>query len=211
MANQTITELFATNPVTALPDGAVFEVEGSFFGAPLASGAIAYSVLRDLIIASLDASHLSAGTIPDARFPAVLPAVSGTALTHLNAGALENALPAIDAAALTGYKASSLSPATGPVPDNCFPSTLPAVNGSALTGLTAANLTGPLPAIDGSALVGVAKPADITLSAILLAAGVTPYNFVQFLSLFGISPIPNTSVSPPATVATQSGIVVNLT
>ena len=40
------------------------------------------------IINSLDAGNLSSGTIPDARFPATLPAVSGVNLTSLNASNL---------------------------------------------------------------------------------------------------------------------------
>ena len=40
------------------------------------------------IINSLDASNLSSGTIPDARFPATLPAASGVNLTSLNASNL---------------------------------------------------------------------------------------------------------------------------
>ena len=40
------------------------------------------------IINALDASNLSSGTIPDARFPATLPAVSGVNLTSLNASNL---------------------------------------------------------------------------------------------------------------------------
>ena len=40
------------------------------------------------IINSLDASNLSSGTIPDARFPATLPAASGANLTSLNASNL---------------------------------------------------------------------------------------------------------------------------
>lgn len=37
---------------------------------------------------SLDADNLGAGTVPDARFPATLPAVNGSALTNLSAAAL---------------------------------------------------------------------------------------------------------------------------
>ena len=33
---------------------------------------------------NLNASQLASGTIPDARFPATLPAVDGSALTNLN-------------------------------------------------------------------------------------------------------------------------------
>ena len=37
---------------------------------------------------ALNASNLSSGTVPDARFPATLPALNGSALTNLNATAL---------------------------------------------------------------------------------------------------------------------------
>ena len=67
---------------------------------------------------ALNADNLSSGTIPDARFPATLPAVSGANLTNLDADAL----------------------ASGTVPDARFPATLPAANGSALTNLDASNL-----------------------------------------------------------------------
>ncbi len=40
------------------------------------------------IINSLNASNLSSGTIPDARFPSTLPAVSGANLTGISAGAV---------------------------------------------------------------------------------------------------------------------------
>jgi hypothetical protein len=39
-------------------------------------------------LTALDASTLTTGTVPDARFPATLPAVSGANLTNLNAGNL---------------------------------------------------------------------------------------------------------------------------
>jgi hypothetical protein len=39
-------------------------------------------------ITNLSASNLSSGTVPDARFPATLPALSGTNLTSLNASQL---------------------------------------------------------------------------------------------------------------------------
>ena len=38
-----------------------------------------------LILTNLDATVLASGTIPDARFPATLPAVSGANLTNLPA------------------------------------------------------------------------------------------------------------------------------
>ena len=67
---------------------------------------------------ALNASNLSSGTVPDARFPATLPAANGSALTALNATQLTS----------------------GTVPDARFPATLPAANGSALTDLNASNL-----------------------------------------------------------------------
>ena len=67
---------------------------------------------------ALNASNLSSGTVPDARFPSTLPAANGSALTALNATNL----------------------GSGTVPDARFPATLPALNGSALTDLNASNL-----------------------------------------------------------------------
>ena len=67
---------------------------------------------------ALNASNLSSGTVPDARFPSTLPAANGAALTALNATNL----------------------GSGTVPDARFPATLPALNGSALTDLNASNL-----------------------------------------------------------------------
>lgn len=63
-------------------------------------------------LTTLNASNLTSGTVPDARFPATLPAVNGSALTNLNASNL----------------------ASGTVPDARFPTTLPAaVTSSSLT------------------------------------------------------------------------------
>lgn len=59
-------------------------------------------------LTALDASNLGSGTVPDARFPATLPAASGANLTSLNAsnissGTLNSArLPATIAANTTG-------------------------------------------------------------------------------------------------------------
>lgn len=61
------------------------------------------------------AADLTSGTVPDARFPATLPALSGANLTNLDAGDL----------------------ASGVVPDARFPSVLPALDGSQLTDLDA--------------------------------------------------------------------------
>jgi len=69
-------------------------------------------------LTNLNADNLASGTVPDARFPATLPAASGANLTALNATQLTS----------------------GTVPDARFPATLPAANGSALTNLNASNL-----------------------------------------------------------------------
>jgi hypothetical protein len=69
---------------------------------------------------SLNASNLTSGTVPDARFPATLPALSGVNLTALNASNL----------------------GSGTVPDARFPATLPAISGANLTNVAAGTLTG---------------------------------------------------------------------
>ena len=69
-------------------------------------------------LTALNATQLTSGTIPDARFPATLPAANGSALTDLNATNL----------------------ASGTVPDARFPATLPAASGVNLTALNASNV-----------------------------------------------------------------------
>ena len=55
-----------------------------------------------LDLTALSASNLTSGTVPDARFPATLPAASGANLTNLSAANLTGTLPAIDGSSLTG-------------------------------------------------------------------------------------------------------------
>ena len=62
-----------------------------------------------------DADNLDAGTVPDARFPAVLPAASGANLTNLPAANLTGTLPAISGANLTNLNASNLASGTVPL------------------------------------------------------------------------------------------------
>ena len=69
-------------------------------------------------LTNLNASNLASGTVPDARFPATLPAISGANLTNLDASDL----------------------ASGTVPDARFPATLPAISGANLTNLNATNV-----------------------------------------------------------------------
>jgi hypothetical protein len=71
------------------------------------------------LLTALNATQLTSGAIPDARFPATLPAASGANLTALNATQLTS----------------------GTVPDARFPATLPAASGVNLTALNATELT----------------------------------------------------------------------
>ena len=61
--------------------------------------AIAANTAKDLT--ALSASNLTSGTVPDARFPATLPAASAANLTNVPAANLTGALPAISGASLT--------------------------------------------------------------------------------------------------------------
>ena len=90
-------------------------------------------------LTNLSATNLTSGTIPDARFPATLPAVSGANLTSLPAANL-----------------------TGTLPDARFPATLPASSGANLTSLTAANLTGTLPDATFPAVLPAISAANLT-------------------------------------------------
>ena len=76
MSNLRVTSLRGRDAGSAptLPDGAVVTgvtTSTSFDG----SGAS---------LTTLNATQLASGTVPDARFPATLPAVDGSALTNLN-------------------------------------------------------------------------------------------------------------------------------
>ena len=86
------------------------------------------------ISSSTDAAALNKGTLPDARFPATLPAASGVNLTALNATNL----------------------GSGTVPDGRFPATLPAASGVNLTALNASNL--------GSGTVADARLGTVSVS-----------------------------------------------
>jgi hypothetical protein len=136
-------------------------------------------------LTNLNADNLASGTVPDARFPATLPAADGSALTALNATQLTSGtvpdarfpatLPAANGSALTDLNATNL--ASGTVPDARFPATLPAVSGANLTNLDADDLASgtvpdarfpaTLPAANGSALTALnaSNVASGTLSS----------------------------------------------
>ena len=76
-------------------------------------------------LTALNATQLTSGTVPDARFPATLPAASGANLTNLPAANITGTLPAISGANLTNLTAGNLTGA------------LPAISGANLTGVAA--------------------------------------------------------------------------
>jgi hypothetical protein len=132
-------------------------------------------------LTDLNASNLSTGTVPDARFPATLPAVSGANLTALNASNLGSGtvpdarfpatLPAASGANLTALNASNLD--SGTIPNARFPATLPAASGANLTALNASNLgSGTVPDARFPATLPAASGANLTnLNASNLSSG----------------------------------------
>jgi len=86
-------------------------------GATITNNGTATGFSADLT--NLNATNLTSGTVPDARFPATLPAANGSALTNLNATALTS----------------------GTLPDARFPATLPAISGANLTNLPSGSMT----------------------------------------------------------------------
>lgn len=143
-----VTKKVTTNSVAVLAGS----VAGTAAGRAMLNAADvpAQQVLLALAAIALSgsASDLITGTIPDARFPATLPAISGVNLTALNASNLGSGtvpdarfpatLPAVSGVNLTALNASNLG--SGTVPDARFPATLPAISGVNLTNLNASNL-----------------------------------------------------------------------
>ena len=63
-------------------------------------------------LTALSASNLTSGTIPNARFPATLPAASATNLTNIPAANITGTLPAIDGSNLTGISSDLVDDTT---------------------------------------------------------------------------------------------------
>ena len=105
---------------------------------------------------TLNASNLSSGTIPDARFPSTLPAASAANLTSIPAANITGTLPAISGANLTNLPAADLSSlnasnlTSGTIPDARFPATLPAISGANLTNLPAQSDSTKMPLAGGT-------------------------------------------------------------
>ena len=101
-------------------------------------------------VASLDATNLTSGTIPDARFPATLPALNGSALTALNATNI----------------------ASGTLASDRLP-TVPTSKGG--TGLTAIGTANQVLAVNSGATALEYQTIDLTnLSATNLTSGTIP-------------------------------------
>ena len=78
-------------------------------------------------LANLSASNLTSGTVPDARFPATLPAASAANLTNIPAGNLTGTVADARISTLTSSKLTGA---------------LPALDGSALTGVSSPEVYG---------------------------------------------------------------------
>ena len=110
------------------------------------SSANALEFVDSVDLTALSASNLTSGTIPDARFPATLPATSAANLTNIPAANITGTLPAISGANLTAVDAAtvdgidSASFLRSDAADSA--SGLLSLNGGiALTGKAAANIT----------------------------------------------------------------------
>jgi hypothetical protein len=141
------------------------------------------------------ASNLNAGTLPDARFPATLPAASGVNLTALNASNL----------------------ASGTVPDAQFPATLPAASGVNLTALNASNiasgaladarLSSNIPLKNAAnALTDATDSTSSTTGALKTAGGL---GVAKALFVGTTASVPRLSVNTSALPSTQIGLVFN--
>ena len=80
-----------------------------------------------LDLTALSASNLTSGTVPDARFPATLPAASAANLTSIPAGNLTGTVADARISALTASKLTGA---------------LPAIDGSSLTGVSSQKADG---------------------------------------------------------------------
>ena len=114
-----------------------------------------------LDLTALSASNLTSGTVPDARFPATLPAASAANLTSIPAGNLTGTVADARISALTASKLTGA---------------LPAIDGSALTGV--ASTTGGGAIYENSATISASRTIPsrsngISAGTISVADGVT--------------------------------------
>ena len=116
----TVSTLKVGTGVTASEDGDIFFTgvctATTFSGAHSGSGANLTNLpaanvtgtlpaISGANLTTLNASNIASGTVPDARFPATLPAASAANLTSIPAANITGTLPAISGANLTGISA----------------------------------------------------------------------------------------------------------
>ena len=83
-------------------------VNGYFLSAQSGNtGGLTWAAVPNPDLTQLSASNLTSGTVPDARFPATLPAASAANLTSIPAANITGTLPAIDGSNLTGLQAGA--------------------------------------------------------------------------------------------------------
>ena len=119
-SNNTVTEAILQSNVVSEEKLKVSNspVNGYFLQAQSGdSGGLRWAIVD---LTALNAANLTSGTIPDARFPATLPAANASNLTNLDASDL----------------------ASGTIPDARFPATLPAVSGANLTNVSSPEVYG---------------------------------------------------------------------
>ena len=116
--------------------------------------AVAANTAKDLT--ALSAANLTSGTVPDARFPATLPAASAANLTSVPAGNLTGTVADARISTLTASKLTGA---------------LPAISAASCTNIPAANITGTLPAISGANLTNL--PAGGTPSNLVINGAMT--------------------------------------
>jgi hypothetical protein len=142
------------------------------------------------LITALNATELTSGTIPDARFPSTLPARSGVNLTALNATQLTS----------------------GTIPDARFPETLPAASGVNLTALNATQLTsGTVPV----ARLGASGTRDATTYlrgdntwATVAGGGGTASDSFSTIAVAGQSSVVADSATDTLTLVAGDGITI---
>ena len=140
------------------------------------------------LITALNATELTSGTVPDARFPATLPAASGVNLTALNATQLTS----------------------GTVPDARFPATLPAASGVNLTALNATQLTSgtvPIGRIGASGTASASTYLRGDNSWATVSAGATSDSFAT-IAVAGQSSVVADSATDTLTLVAGTNITI---
>ena len=168
-------------------------------GADLPSGAIKTG---DIVVIQYDGTQYQllfphrvinanslTGTLPDAVFPATLPAASGANLTNLPAANLTGTLPAISGANLTSLNASAMS---GTLDDARLSSNIPRLN-------AAANFSG--------GTINISGPSTLTLG--FYPAG-SPVNYLLRADVLGNIFFDNGTFAPLSISAAGAVGIVNL-